>query len=145
MLYIYGMKYLPSILLIIVLAIPCRAGGQHFIGESKTDVKRMMKEHWKGLYEDDASKNPVYNMVKYIDNLGSQTLIYFFSEDDTCQYSKWMCDYSMLNKVVSDLNSTYEQSAEDSWHYANEGKNYKIILTTGDWFFTITTKPETKK
>lgn len=126
----------------ICLAIPGRAGGQHFIGKHKSEVRKIMKENTKELYEDDSSRNPVYNMVKYIDNLGNQTLIYFFSGQDTCLYSKWMCDYSMLNKVVSGLNEKYEQSAEDSWHYTLDGLDYRIILNTGEWFFTITTKSE---
>ncbi len=139
------MKWLPCILIMIILAIPVRAGGQHFIGVHKSDVKKMMKESWKELYIDDSSRNPVYNMVKYIDKLGNQTLIYFFSEEDTCLYSKWMCDYSMLNKVVSGLNEKYESTAEDSWHYTHDGLRYRITLTAGDWFFTITTKPEVKE
>ena len=126
----------------ICLAIPGRARGQHFIGKHKSEVRKMMKENTKELYEDDSSRNPVYNMVKYIDNLGNQTLIYFFSGQDTCLYSKWMCDYSMLNKVVSGLNEKYKQSAEDSWHYTQDGLDYRIILNTGEWFFTITTKSE---
>ncbi len=130
------------ILIMVCLAYPGQAAGQHFIGKHKSEVRTMMRENMKGLYEDNSSRNPVYNMVKYIDNLSSQTLIYFFSEQDTCLYSKWMCDYFMLNKVVSGLNEKYRQSAEDSWHYTEDGLNYRITLSTGDWFFTITTKPE---
>ena len=100
----------------------------------------MMKENRNELYEDTSSKNPVYNMIKYVDNLSNQTLIYLFTEQDTCLYSKWMCDYSMLNMVVSGLNEKYEQSAENSWYYTHEGLDYRIALSTGDWFFTITTK-----
>jgi len=99
-----------------------------------------MKENKNELYEDNTSKNPVYNMVKYIDNLGNQTLIYFFSDQDTCLYSKWMCDYSMLNKVVSGLNEKYRQSAEDTWHYTQDDREYRVSLTTGEWYFTISTR-----
>jgi hypothetical protein len=105
----------------------------------------MMIENERGLHEDKTSRNSLYNMVKYVDNNGSQTLIYVFSDQDTCRYSKWMCDYSMLNKVVDGLNEEYEATAEDSWHYSHEGKDYRITLKTGDWFFTITTKPEVKQ
>jgi hypothetical protein len=139
------MKTLSCILIIISLAIPGRVWGQHFIGLHKSDVINTMKESNRQLYIDDASRNPVYNMLKYIDNRGNQTLLYFFSEEDTCLYSKWMCDYSMLNKVVSGLNEKYEANSDDSWHYSHEGKGYRITLTTGDWFFTITTKPELKE
>ena len=136
------MKGITLILIILCLSIPGGAWGQQYIDKHKSEVRRMMKENTRELYEDDSSRNPVYNMVKYIDILGNQTLIYFFSEQDTCIYSKLMCDYSMLNKIVSELNEKHEQSAENSWHYAHEGRDYRITLTTGDWFFTITTKLE---
>lgn len=132
-------------MLIVCLALPGKAGGQHFIGKHKSDVKKLMQETMKEFHIDDYSRNPVYNMVKYIDNLGNQTLIYFFSEQDTCLYSKWICDYSMLNKVISQLNEKYEQSADDSWHYMYDEKKYHITLETGDWFFTITTRPDKRE
>jgi len=137
-------RLLPSIYLIFFLSFPGRAGAQQFIGEHKSDVRRMMKESMRELYEDDASRNMVYNMIKYVDNTGNQTLIYFFSDEDTCLYSKWMCDYSMMNKVVSELNEKFKQSSEDTWYYSYKGKDYKITLTTGEWFFTIATKPDKK-
>ena len=115
---------------------------QHFIGEHKSDVRLLMTEHRKELFIDESSKNTVFNTLKYIDRLGSQTLLFVFSEQDTCRYTKWMCDYSMLNKVISDLNESYEQSAEDTWHYKYCEQPYIITLTTGDWFFTITTRKQ---
>ena len=136
------MKSLPIILLTLSLSIPLQSHGQHYVGRHKSEVRRLMKENINELYEDNTSRNPVYNMVKYIDNLGNQTLIYFFSDQDTCLYSKWMCDYSMLNKVVSGLNEKYRQSAEDSWNYVQDGREYRISLTTGEWYFTISTRPK---
>lgn len=139
------MKLLSGILLIVFLAFPGRVESQHYIGKHKSEVRELMFKNDKELHEDKTSRNTVYNMVKFIDNNGNQTLIYVFSENDTCIYSKWMCDYSMLNKVVTGLNESYEQSGEDSWYYKHEGSNYRITLTAGDWFFTITTKPEVKE
>lgn len=139
------MKWLLPITLIVCLSLPGPAMGQHFIGKHKSEVRTMMRENMKDLHEDSGARNTLFNMVKYVDNLGNQTLLYFFSEGDTCLYSKWMCDYFMLNKVVADLNSRYEQSAEDSWHYTHEDRKYLVTLTTGDWYFTITTKPENKE
>jgi hypothetical protein len=124
---------------------PVQVFGQHFIGKHKTEVKDLMGREEKQLYEDDQSVNRVYNTVKYIDRLGDQTLLYVFSENDTCLYSKWMCDYSMLNSVMAKLNSKYTQSAEDTWSYVHDQEPYIITLTTGEWFFTITTKKEQKK
>jgi len=139
------MKGLCCILLIIIFSFPGRVEAQHYIGKHKAEVRELMKKYEKELHEDQSSRNTAYNMIKYIDNNGNQTLIYVFTEEDTCKYSKWMYDYSMLNKVVSGLNKSYEQSADDSWHYTHEGEPYRKTLKAGDWFFTITTKPEVKE
>ena len=127
-----------------LLAIPAPGSGQHFIGRHKLEVKELMSREMKQLFEDDHSVNTVYNTVKYVDRGGDQTLLFVFSEQDTCLYSKWMCDYSMLNTVLADLNSKYSQSAEDTWSYVYEKKPYIVTLTAGDWYFTITTRKEQK-
>jgi hypothetical protein len=132
-------------LTIICLIIPGEVSGQHFIGKHKSKVKELMDSEMKQLHEDQHSVNTVYNTVKYIDRLGNQTLLFIFSEQDTCLYSKWMCDYSMLNSMMATLNGKYSQSAENTWSYIHDQERYIISLTTGEWFFTITTKKETKK
>jgi hypothetical protein len=134
------MKILSIILVICCLVFPGQVLGQNYIGKHKSEVKQMMSENRKDLYIDTSSRNTVYNMLKYIDNLGMQTLYYFFTEQDTCIYSKWICDYSMLNRVVAGLNEKYEQSAEDSWYYTEDGIEYAIKLAAEDWYFSITTK-----
>ncbi len=117
---------------------------QNFIGQDKSEVKRLMAEHRKNLFIDESSVNTVFNTLKYIDRFQRQTLLYVFSDDDICLYSKWMCDYSMMNKVIADLNRDYTQSVKNTWHYTDKGKKYTISLSTGDWFFTITTRKEEK-
>jgi hypothetical protein len=139
------MKWILYILTIICLIISGEVSGQHFIGKHKTEVMDLMGREMKQLYEDENSVNRVYNTIKYIDRLGDQTLLFVFSEQDTCLYSKWMCDYSMLNSVMAKLNGKYSQSAEDTWSYVHDQEPYIITLTTGEWFFTITTKKEQKK
>jgi hypothetical protein len=139
------MKWLASIFLLGWMVFPVQVSGPHFIGRHKAEVKELMKQERKDLHVDDLSVNRVYNILKYIDRTGDQTLLFVFSKQDTCLYSKWMCDYSMLNAVMADLNSKYSQSAEDTWTYIHEGVPYIITLTAGDWYFTITTRKEQKK
>lgn len=134
-----------GIVLWFSLVCSTMVSSQHLIGEKKAEVKKLMSEHNKELFIDESSKNTVFNTLKYVDRMNRQTLLLVFSEGDTCLYSKWMCDYSMMNKVMADLNSQYEQSATNSWHYKEKGKPYIITLTTGDWFFTITTRKEEDK
>jgi hypothetical protein len=136
------MKWIKNIWILVCLILPVQVSGQHFIGLHKTEVKELMESEMKQLYEDEHSVNTIFNTVKYIDRLGDQTLLFVFSEQDTCLYSQWMCDYSMLNTVVANLNSKYGQSAEDTWSYVINHEPYIITLTTGDWYFTITTKKD---
>jgi hypothetical protein len=131
--------------MLVCLALPLPLSGQHFIGLHKAEVRALMDRERKQLYEDDQSVNRVYNTLKFIDRSGNQTLLFVFSEQDTCLYSKWMCDYSMLNAVITDLNNKYAPSAEDTWSYVHDQEPYIITLTAGEWYFTITTKKETKK
>jgi hypothetical protein len=126
----------------ICLVINTSVSSQHFIGEHKSDVKKLMGEHRKELFIDESSVNTVFNTLKYVDRMSRQTLLFVFSEEDICLYHKWMCDFSMMNKVKSNLNSDYKQSAENTWHYEHEKQNYIITLTTGDWFFTVTTRKD---
>jgi hypothetical protein len=134
-----------SFILVLFFCLALQAGGQHYIGKSKTEVREMMEENNRQLSEDKGARNTLFNMIKYVDRRGSQTLLYFFNEGDTCLYSKWMCDYSMLKRVVKDLNSSYKQTAEDSWSYKHKEEEFRITLGKGDWFFTITTKPKDKE
>ena len=139
------MKWWLNILLAGWLMVPMEASGQHFIGRHKTEVKELMKEERKDMHEDDMSVNKVYNTLKYVDRAGNQTMLFVFSEQDTCLYSKWMCDYAMLNAVMAELNSKYAQSAEDTWSYVHDHETYTISLKAGDWYFTLTTRKEQQK
>ncbi len=138
------MKWFVNTLIFLCLTLHLQVSGQHFIGRHKTEVRELMGREMKQLFEDHHSVNTVYNTLKYIDRQGDQTLIFVFSEKDTCLYSQRMCDYSMLNAVIADLNSKYNQSADDTWKYVHDNEPYIITLKTGDWFFTITTKREQK-
>lgn len=139
------MDWKQTISLIGCLLVSGAVSSQHFIGEDKIRVKELMEDHNREVFLDGSSVNTVYNTLKYVDRTGNQTMLFVFTDDDVCQYIKWMCDYSMMNRVVAGLNSRYEQSAGDSWHYEFRGEPYIITLTTGDWFFTVTTRKEESK
>ena len=136
------MKWKTYIWIVLCLFSGNVVSAQHFIGEHKSQVRKLMTEQRKELFIDESSRNTVYNTLKYIDRMGNQTLLFVFSEQDTCLYTKWMYDYFMLNKVISELNESYAQSDEDTWHYVSGKQSYIITLTTDDWFFTITTRQQ---
>jgi len=100
----------------------------------------MMKEERKEFIEDTSSKNTVYNLLKYVDRMDTQTLLFLFDENDICYLSKLMCDYSLLNKITKQLNEAYTRESDSLWHIKEKDKVISITMKKEDWFFTVQTK-----
>jgi hypothetical protein len=99
-----------------------------------------MKENRKDLFLDESSRNTVYNLLKYVDRNETQTLYFVFNENDTCQYYKLSCDYSLLKKIQKNMDEKYTKSEEGIWHFTEEGKRFKVTLKKEEWFFSVLTK-----
>lgn len=117
---------------------------QTYIGKHKDKVKQMMKENRRDLFLDESSRNTVYNLLKYVDRNATQTLLFVFDENDTCQYYKLMCDYSFINKIQEELDGKYTRSEEGLWYYTEGGRKFQVTLTKEDWFFSVLTKEVNK-
>jgi hypothetical protein len=113
---------------------------QVYIGKHKDEVRQLMKENRKDLSLDESSRNTVYNLLKYVDRNESQTLLFVFNENDTCQYYKLTCDYSLLKKIQRDLDEKYTRSEEGLWYFTAEGKKFQVTLKQEEWFFSVLTK-----
>jgi len=113
---------------------------QHFIGLHKDDVIKLMRETYREFYNDNSFTNKQFNYLKFSDNTGSQTWLFFLSEDDICKYHKRMVDYAYMNEVVAELNSRGMKTGTDEWEYMNMGKSYTVSLTRDKWFFTVVTR-----
>lgn len=140
--YLRIMKTLTVIMLILgsLSLIPVQS--QHLIGKKKEEVKAIIKTHYKDFHEDETVKVKRFNYLKYVDNLGKQTWLIFFSTDDICVRTKRMCDYSMLMEEFNELNGKYEKSGKYTWKHSVEDQVLKIELIREDWYFTIVTEQE---
>ena len=126
-------------ILILAVSLPV-SNAQHFIGEKKDEVRRLMAEHVKNLFEDTSSRNPSVNMIKYTNRLQDQTLIFVFDEEDNCRYSKHMCDYALLKRMTDKLDGEYERLNDTAWTYVHEGSVYNITLKKDEWYFVLDTR-----
>ena len=116
---------------------------QHYIGETKEQVRKLMSKQ-RGLREDKSARNPAFNMIKYTDLFQNQTLIYVFDDDDRCKYSKHMCDYSMLDKMKAKLDEQYTAVDDSTWTYRHEGSAYTVTMKKDEWYFIIDTRKAEK-
>lgn len=103
-----------------------------------------MKENYKGFRLSTTTKNPVFRYLKYENNIKTETLLFFLSEDDVCTYYKFLGDYSCFNSKIGELNEKHKKIDEYTWAEETKGEKFRIELEKGEWFFTITTRKAEK-
>ena len=82
------------------------------------------------------STGPI-TMIKFVDKISEQTMLFFLSEKDICTYVRWMSDYSNLTEIIGELDHNYKKKDEKTWYYSDKSQDYMVRLEEGDWFFTI--------
>lgn len=137
------MKKLVAIIVLAfgIIHLSC---GQHFIGLHKDEVKQLMKETNKKLHLDNSVVNNTYKYLKYTDNMGMQTMLFFLDDYDECKMIRYMCDYSLIDDKRKELDEKYTKEADNVYVYKYQRKNYEVKLEEGEWYFTITTRLQKK-
>ena len=115
---------------------------QNYIGLHKDEIIQLMHENKRNFRLNTSNINNTYNYLKYEDKISEQTMLFFLSKNDTCKYVRLMSDYSNLNDVLNDLDTKYKKAGKDKWTYVDKGKDYVVEMSEGDWYFTVTIKPE---
>lgn len=119
--------------------------GQEFIGKHKDEVKQIMSTERKDVHIDQSSRNTVYNLLKYIDRLNTQTILFVFDEKDTCIFYKTIYDYLYLRQVERELNQKYTKAGSGSWYFYSGNNKYLVTLKKEKWYFSVLVNKEDKK
>jgi hypothetical protein len=113
---------------------------QNLIGHTRSEIEKIMKEDYKKFRISSSTKNPIYRYLKYENNIKTETLLFFLSEEDVCTYYKFVGDYSSLNTKIGELNEKHKKIDEHTWVEVIKGEKFRIELEKGEWFFTLTTR-----
>lgn len=127
-------------LLFLSMFLLLNVSAQNFIGLHKDDVKKMMSSSNPNFILDEGAVNKSFRYLKYVDNLGNQTLLYFLSAEDVCTSSKMMSDYMYLNETTTRFNKKYKKTGIYSWVYYDKNQKYTVQLNCEKWFFTVIIK-----
>ena len=111
--------------------------GQSVIGMPKEELKVYMKENHRGFRLDNSVVKQRFNYLKYVNGLRTRTWIFYFTEEDICKTSKQVCEYGEFDKILAELNGSYEQVGESLWEYMLKRDTIRIILTKQEWYFTV--------
>ena len=113
---------------------------QNMIGYHSDDIKKIMKETQNEFRLNNDTKNEYYNYLKFENRFGTKTFLFFLSENDTCTFSKLMCDYSELKETLKMLNKKYQIVNENKWIEKKNNEKYTITLKKEQWYFTLITR-----
>lgn len=128
------------ILISFLLLIAGTGKSQTLVGYHSDDVKKIMKETQNEFRLNDDMKNEYYNYLKFENRFGTKTFLFFLSENDTCTYTKMMCDYSELKETLGMLNEKYQMVNENKWIEKKNNEKYTITLKKEQWYFTLVTR-----
>jgi hypothetical protein len=128
------------ILISFLLLIAGTGKSQNLIGYHSDDIKKIMRETQNEFRLNDDTKNEYYNYLKFENRFGTKTFLFFLSENDTCTYTKLMCDYSNLKETLKMLNKKYQLVNANSWIEENESNKFNISLKREEWYFTLVTR-----
>jgi hypothetical protein len=136
-------RFLVIIVLLAISGFICK--GQEFIGKHKEEVRLIMSTERKDVHIDQSSKNTVYNLLKYIDALNTQTILFVFNDMDTCIYYKTIYDYMYLRQVERELNQKYTKTGPGSWYFYSGNNRYLVTLKKEKWYFSVLVNKEDKQ
>jgi hypothetical protein len=124
-------------LLNMVLVLSFHAAAQNYIGMHKDEITTILQAERPGFKLDKNAVNRSYNLIKFVDKISEQTILFFLSEKDICTYVRWMSDYSNLTEIIGELDRSYRKKDEKTWYYTDKNQEYVVSLEEGDWFFTV--------
>ena len=111
--------------------------GQSVIGMPKEELKVFMKEKHRGFRLDNSVVKQRFNYLKYVNGLRTRTWIFYFTEKDICKTSKQVCEYGEFDKILAELNGSYEPVGESQWEYMLKKDTIRVTLTKQEWYFTV--------
>jgi hypothetical protein len=129
---------LPYLLLFTALLfVGDRLKGQSMIDLTKEEVRVLVKDKHKEFRRDNSVVNQRFNYLKYVNGLRTRTWIFYFTDEDICKSIKMVCDYGKYDKVLEDLNDTYQKIGASEWAYVLKKDSVHVSLTRQEWYFSV--------
>jgi len=114
--------------------------GQNLIGYSDKDIKKYMRENRRDMNFNNVV-NSKFHYLKYSDNIGKQTLLFFLNHDSVCTSVRMICDVSLKEEKVKEFDSIYKKSGKNRWINERDGKDYLVEIMDEKWSCVISIEP----
>jgi hypothetical protein len=125
----------------IFLFVSCSiVTGQNLIGYKGDEIRKFMKENRKDMNFEKVTNNK-FQYLKYSDNSGSQTLLFFLKTDSVCNSIRMICDEPTKAEKIKEFNAKYKSGGVNKWIDTRAGKDYTIRVEEEPWSSIITIEP----
>lgn len=114
---------------------------QNLVGYNADDIREYMKSNRSDMNIEKVN-NKSFRYLKYSDKYDTQTMLFFLNADSICQNIRIVCNSSIRDAKITELDSSFSKSGKNRWTDSRSGKSYYIRLDDDEWSFTITIEPE---
>lgn len=129
------MKYKAITILIIFLSISNLNIAQNLIGRHINDIKTIMPKLRPKYHIDNTTVEA--KSVKFIDQGGDNTLIFFIDDKGFCKYQKFMMEVNFAKNTVDTLTKNYKYLDNLTWLDKRNDKDYLIKMQNNEYYFTV--------
>ena len=133
------MKSISLVLLLLLISIA--GNSQNLIGYRADGIRKYMTENRADMNSEKVN-NKSFRYLKYSDKYDTQTMLFFLNPDSVCQNIRIVCNNTIRDKMIRELDSSFAKSGKNRWTDARSGKSYYIRLDDDEWSFSITIEPE---
>lgn len=120
---------------ILILFICSFSESQNFIGLHVDDIKKAMPKLRPKFKIDNTTVEA--KSIKYIDQGGDNTLIFFLDDKGICQYQKFMMEVNFAKNTVDTLTKNYKYIDKLTWLDKKSNKDYVIKMQNNEYYFTV--------
>ncbi len=133
------MRALAQFIVLFMIWVPCF--GQNLIGHDVKYIKKYMAENRIEMNPEKVT-NMKFSYLKYSDNSGSQTILFFLGSDSVCKGERLIIDQRLKSEKIKEFNSVYKKKGENTWIDSRDGRNIVIQINDEAWTSIVTIVPE---
>jgi hypothetical protein len=129
---------LRTLILLLTMSVCYDLDAQNLIGYKDKEIRQYMREKHKDFIFQNLTYNNTFKYLKYQDRNETMTLLFFLTADSVCKSIRLVCDKSIEEDKIKELNATYVSTGKNVWSETRNGKKYSIELKEEEWTFNLT-------
>ncbi len=133
------LRALPILLLMLCSSL---SQSQNYIGLHKDRIREQMALELPSFRLAKEVLGETKRFVKYENPREEETIIFVLNKNFECIAVSRMYNTWLINQVKSSLDGQYRKVGKLKWEEVKDGKRYDIILVKGEWYITVTTRPQ---